>query len=256
MGQTGYWTGTHVYAAPQLGRNDPFVRAARHSRRVRQLRIVLPVAVGCALLAVVLISTFNPWRVLSGLPVQVGDVVISNTKITMEAPRLSGYTPDKRAYELTAKAAAQDLKNPTLVELRDMLAKVEMQDNVTVTMTAASGLYDTKDSKLKLNESIVLQSSSGYEAHLSDADVDIRKGTVTSENPVAVKLLNGDLNAQRLSITEQGASVLFHGGVSMNLMLGNGKAGQAPAETDQGAASGNAAASATDEPANEAGTKP
>ena len=71
-----------------------------------------------------LITYFNPLRMLAKLPIDVGDLVVSGTKITMEQPRLSGFTSDARAYELTAEAAAQDLTKPDMVELRNIHAKV------------------------------------------------------------------------------------------------------------------------------------
>ena len=44
-----------------------------------------------------------------------------------------------------------------------------------------------------------------------------------SDAPVAVKLLQGTLDAKRLEIIDSGDLVRFHGGVSMTLML-NGTA--------------------------------
>ena len=59
--------------------------------------------------------------------------------------------------------------------------------------------------------------STGYEARLSQAFVDIGKGTVTSEEHVDVKLLNGTLTSDRLRITGGGEVVRFEGNVVMNL---------------------------------------
>ncbi len=198
---------------------DPFLNAARHSRRVRLLRKLIPAIVVFALVIVIAISIFNPWRMLVKLPLDIGSLVISGTKITMESPRLAGFTPDKRAYEVSAKAAAQDLTKPDFVELSVIHAKVELEDKTIVLMDATGGLYDTKAEILKLNDNILLQSSNGYEGRLSEAIIDIRKGMVKSNKPVAIKLLNGDLNANRLEILETGALVRFGGGVTMNLML-------------------------------------
>ena len=51
------------------------------------------------------------------LPVYIGNLVVSGTKITMEKPHLSGFSADRRPYELQAKAAIQDLTDPDHVEL-------------------------------------------------------------------------------------------------------------------------------------------
>ena len=67
---------------------------------------------------VFLITYFNPLRMLAKLPIDVGNLVVSGTKITMEKPHLSGFTRDERAYELSADAAKQDLTKPDLIELQ------------------------------------------------------------------------------------------------------------------------------------------
>ena len=60
---------------------------------------------------------------------------------------------------------------------------------------------------LDLHKDIFLQSSTGYEARLTQAFVDMGKGTVTSDEHVDVKLLNGTLTADRLRITGGGEVV-------------------------------------------------
>jgi lipopolysaccharide export system protein LptC len=208
--------------ALQAGMDARFAIAARHSRMVRILRIAVPAVVGLAMAGVVAISIFNPFRaLLKQLPIDMDNLVVSGTKITMEAPHMSGFTPDQRPYEVWAKTATQDLNDPDHVELKTPRAKVLQEDRSTVTMEARTGLFDTKAQLLDLRKDIFLQSSTGYEARLSQALLDIGKGTVTSEEPVDVKLLNGTLTADRLRITEKGALVRFEGHVVMNLIMDN-----------------------------------
>jgi lipopolysaccharide export system protein LptC len=213
-----------VYSAQnpalQAGMDARFAIAARHSRLVRVLRIAVPAVVVLAMAGVVAISIFNPFRALmKQLPVDIDNLVVSGSKITMEAPHMSGFTPDQRPYEVWAKTATQDLTDPDHVELKTLRAKVLQEDRSTVTLEARTGLFDTKAQLLDLRKDIFLQSSTGYEARLSQAMLDIGKGTVTSEEPVDVKLLNGTLTADRLRITEKGALVRFEGHVVMNLIM-------------------------------------
>jgi lipopolysaccharide export system protein LptC len=199
-----------------------FAIAARHSRLVRVLRVAVPAVVGLAMAGVVAISIFNPFRALmKALPIDIDNLVVSGSKITMESPHLSGFSPDQRPYELWAKTATQDLKDPDHVELNTLRAKILQEDRSTVTLVARTGLFNTKAQLLDLRKDIFLQSSTGYEARLSQALLDIGKGTVTSEEPVDVKLLNGTLTADKLRITEKGALVRFEGHVVMNLIMDN-----------------------------------
>jgi lipopolysaccharide export system protein LptC len=197
-----------------------FAIAARHSRLVRVLRIAVPAVVALAMAGVIAISIFNPFRALmKQLPVDIDNLVVSGSKITMESPHLSGFSPDQRPYELWAKTATQDLTDPDHVELKTLRAKILQEDRSTVTLDARTGLFDTKAQLLDLRKDIFLQSSTGYEARLSQALLDIGKGTVTSEEPVDVKLLNGTLTADRLRITEKGELIRFEGNVKMNLIM-------------------------------------
>jgi lipopolysaccharide export system protein LptC len=204
----------------QAGMDARFAVAARHSRMVRALRVAVPAAVLLSMTAIVFISVYNPFRMLlPKLPaVDMGNLVVSGTKITMETPHLAGYTPDQRPYEVWAKTATQDLTDPDRVDLRTLRAKVLMEDRTTtITLDARTGLFDSKAQLLDLRKDIFLQSSSGYEARMSQAMVDIGKSTVTSEEHVDVKLLNGTLTADKLRIFNGGEVVRFEGNVVLNL---------------------------------------
>jgi len=197
-----------------------FAIAARHSRLVRVLRIAVPAVVALAMAGVIAISIFNPFRALmKQLPLDIDNLVVSGSTITLESPHLSGFSPDQRPYELWAKTATQDLTDPDHVELKTLRAKILQEDRSTVTMEARTGLFDTKAQLLDLRKDIFLQSSTGYEARMSQALLDIGKGTVTSDEPVDVKLLNGTLTADRLRIFDKGELVRFEGNVKMNLIM-------------------------------------
>ena len=196
-----------------------FAIASRHSRMVRVLRVAVPATVILSMTAIVFVSVYNPFRMLlPKLPVDMGNLVVSGTKITMETPHMSGYTPDQRPYEVWAKTATQDLTDPDHLELKTLKAKVLMEDRTTtIIMDARTGFFDSKAQLLDLRKDIFLQSSTGYEARLSQAMVDIGKSTVTSDEHVDVKLLNGTLSADKLRILGGGELVRFEGHVVLNL---------------------------------------
>lgn len=213
---------------PTRSRSDSertYRRALRHSRHVRWLRAGLLGAIALALLAVV-IDNYLPVGGLR-LPAEIGKLVIQGTTITMEQPHLTGFTGDQRPYEFTADAAQQDITKPDLVQLQRIRAKIEMADKSMVHLWADTGLFNMKTQMLLLNQNIHMVSSTGYEARLSQASIDMNKGTVVSDTPVWVKLLDGDLNAKQLQIDDKG-SVLRFTDVTMVLQSGkqDAKAGQ------------------------------
>ena len=221
---------TALSADSRNGFERSYRAALRHSRYVRWLRICVPAGIAALLLTVIGINYMPP---IGGfrLPGELGKLVIHGTRITMQQPRLAGYTVDSRAYEFSADAAGQDITKPNLVELHQLHAKMELQDSSTVEMSALSGVYDAKTEMLTLREDIQLVSSTGYEGRLIEAVIDVRKGNLVSDKPVSVKMLDGFLNAKRLDIVDRGSVVRFSG-VAMTLLPGQRASAQA-AKTSQ-----------------------
>jgi len=219
------YSSTISMPAPRVGREiGPrdaerlFRAAARHSRFVRWMRRAIPAAIVVVAAVIVIATFFNPFRLIGVFPIDIGKVSLSGTKITMEAPRLAGFTSDARPYELTARAAAQDLTKPEVLELKGINAKVELNDGQRVQIKAINGLFDTKSEILKLRDEIVLTTTTGYEGRLSEATVETGTGHIVSDSPVEMKLLNGGrLNANHLEIVDNGASIQFSGGVELLL---------------------------------------
>jgi lipopolysaccharide export system protein LptC len=191
-------------------------RAVRHSWHVRWLRFGVPLGIIAALLAVVLANYLPPPGGIR-LPGDLGKLVIKGTKITMQQPKISGFTSDGRPYEFTAVTAAQDITKPDVLELAQIHATMQLADKSTVEVTAPRGTYDLKGEILTLHDDIALVSSTGYAARLTEAVLDTRKGNVVSEKPVAVKLLNGFLNSKRMEVVNNGELLRFDGGVTMTL---------------------------------------
>jgi lipopolysaccharide export system protein LptC len=197
---------------------DRVVRIARrHSLFVRVMRIGLPLAVIIGLTALVLFSYFKPMQIFDKLPGLSGNLGIQGSKITMQLPKIAGFTRDSRAYELTAENAVQDIATPDLIELQNLRAKMEMQDKDVVNLTAKAGTYNTKGDKIVLRDQIVVTSGQGYSARLREAAVDMKGGNVTSEQPVEVTLPNGLLTSNGMEITESGAVIRFNRGVVLTL---------------------------------------
>jgi lipopolysaccharide export system protein LptC len=206
-----------IRAPRQIGRTDVervFRAAARHSRFVRFLRFSIPVGM-VVILAILLASTFfNPSRLFPSFPIDPGKFSLSGTKVVMELPRVTGFSSDSQRYEVTARTATQDLTKPDILDLKDVNAQMELKDGQLVTITSPNGVYDTKGELLRLHDHIAVNSTSGYEAHLSEATVNTASGNIVSESPVEVKLPNNGLvNANHLEVMENGASILFGGGV-------------------------------------------
>jgi lipopolysaccharide export system protein LptC len=207
-------TGTHAWRATTgSDREREFRSARRHSRWVRRLRVGIPAVVVVGLCVYTLSAWLNPLTALSRLP--TGKLVVSGTRITMDLPKLAGFTRDGRSYELTASAAAQDLRRPHFIELKEVRARVELVDGSVVNVRSNTGLYETKNEVVTLYQDVVVASSAGTEIRLSEARLDMRKAHVLSNQPVEVLLPNGRIDANQMEVVEGGDVVQFRGGVTM-----------------------------------------
>jgi lipopolysaccharide export system protein LptC len=203
------------FSADARGDAEHLYRAAlRHSRLVRVLRIGVPALLAGALLLTIganYMPAVGPLR----LPGEIGKLVIKGHKVTMQQPRLTGYTVDSRPYEFTASSADQDITKPDLMDLHQIQAKIELEDKSIVNLTANSGSYDMKTEMLTLADKIHVVSSNGYEARLSEAAVDVHKGTIISDKPVWVKLTGSVIDGKNLEVRDSGNVIRFSGGVRM-----------------------------------------
>jgi lipopolysaccharide export system protein LptC len=115
---------------------------------------------------------------------------------------------------VTARAAAQDITKPDVLELEDIRATMDMKGSGTFEVLAQSGVFETKNDKLLLQRNIRLNSAN-YQATLSEAVVNVRTGNLISEKPVEVTMTQGVVNANRLQVMNSGEIVLFDQGVTV-----------------------------------------
>lgn len=191
--------------------------AGRHSRLVRVLRIGLPAAVVVAFGAYMGLSYFNPMEALARLPSVSGKLGVSGSKITMDAPKIAGIGRNQRAYQMTAETAVQDIKKPEELELKNLRAEIEMADSDILVVTAKTGTYYTKSDKVTLREHVVFTTAQGLNAKMREAVIDMKKGTLQSDQFVDFKLPSGRVQANGVEIEDNGEVVRFTRGVVFDL---------------------------------------
>ncbi|WP_298951326.1 LPS export ABC transporter periplasmic protein LptC [uncultured Methylobacterium sp.] len=189
-------------------------RARRHSAQVRWLRRAIPLAAGLSALAIAAAAWLNPFADL-GVSVSLGSIGVSGSKVTMESPRLSGYrSKDNRPYEVTARAALQDVRKPFIIELESMRGRLITDANGGLAhIEAAAGVFDTQKEALELNRSIRLWTDKGQEARLTSAHVDFKSGSMTSAEPVTVTMPTGSIRSDTIAVAENGKTISFVGNV-------------------------------------------
>jgi lipopolysaccharide export system protein LptC len=192
-------------------------RAARqHSRVVTALRRLVP-GLAVALVAGFVVTSLLDMRSLTEPVFDSSAMAVSGSTITMDQPRLTGFNSERRAYEVIASRAEQDIGSPQNIDLSQLAARMQLAGDGWARLESNQGFLDSESQKLKLKDNVVVTSNTGYQADMRSADVDLEEGRVVSDEPVTVKLEQGTINADRLEIRDGGDLIIFQGRVRMLL---------------------------------------
>ncbi|MEP9354353.1 hypothetical protein ABLE93_12220 [Xanthobacter sp. KR7-65] len=196
-----------------------FTSARRHSARVRWIKRLVPLSIVLAVVIIGGASLLSRLKLTIELPFDIGHLTLSGSRLTMELPKLSGFTDDNRGYRVTAKTATQDLTRPDVIDLTDIEARLEMADKGWASVLAKTGSFDTKKQFITLGDGVDLAMNGGYGGKLQDAQVDVKAGTIVTPHAVLFTYLDGKLVADRLDVTERGTRALFQGNVQLDFRL-------------------------------------
>jgi lipopolysaccharide export system protein LptC len=210
-------------ASRRFDRGGAYRAARRHSVYVRLLRWAIPIGCLFAVAGLLGVMLFDPFSKLPG-NVSIASLGLSGTKVTMEAPKLSGYRQDGRRYDVRATSGVQDIKVPNVIELNQMDATFETGDANRVHVMAPLAVYDSGREFMQMRGDVRVTSQSGFDIRMHDADVDMKAGGIQSQQPVHVLMPRGTIDADRLSISNGGQQVTFDGNVVTVLTPADGEA--------------------------------
>lgn len=195
------------------GRRLEQIRARRHTRRVKRLRVLVPAA-GAVLVALLVgaavLPKLLPLSALSGLRLTADGLV-------MNAPRLSGHLGEGRRYEVVATRAVQSLVDPSRLSLEGLDADLDMGRGQRVTIFGARAAYDTDTEILELSDGVAIASSDGNEMRLAGATVFLREGRVEGEGGIEITSPRGHIRAGAVDITGGGSLIRLSDGVSITI---------------------------------------
>lgn len=201
-------------AMPQSGaiRVDAYHEAARHSARVRRLKIILPLIaflIGAIFVAVSVVRAFLPENL------QIENATIENGKIVMQNPAISGRNKQDISYSMKAVRALQDISNPDIITLETIHAEMPVNDTLIATVDATSGIYDRGGNTLNMNAPFSITMNNGLVADFQAAYLDINAGEMETKKPIAISMSGGSIVAQSLRMTDKGRIVTFEGKVKV-----------------------------------------
>ena len=195
--------------------SQDFGRAHSHSKRVAILKKILP------LMALGIVGLFVLQAMTAHIPIaniSVDEIGLKEGRLVMGRPKMAGFDKNSRPYDVQAVQAIQDLAKPGKVLLKSIDAKLPMDATSFANIHAKSGIYDTENKKLILDDEVSITGARGMDLLLKDASIDIKSGTMESQKPVSVKSGNTNLSADSVRVENDGKRILFNNRVKMTIV--------------------------------------
>lgn len=203
-----------------------FAQANRHSRRVRILKIGLPVV---AVAMVALFMARSWFTIPEGVSIDLSEVSVDGGRLVMAQPALEGLADGNRKYRMTAQRAIQDIGGGGPVDLEGINAVVPLEEGATMTISAEAGRFDRAANTLDIDTVIDMQADNGMRARLRSARFDIGAGSLDTSDPVEIFTEGGEIRADSMAVRDGGAVMIFENRVRVQLarpLQRDGEAGQ------------------------------
>lgn len=195
-------------------RRDAFRQAKHHSRRVRLLKIVLP------LLALVMAGGFAGYSWLS-TPAEISfDITktsFADGKLVMANPKLEGFSKNSMPYSMTAVQAIQNVDASGVFELEAINAKLPIDADSWATVEAPRGIYNRDANTIDFTGDVLITTTDGMKAKFSKAFFDIGKGDLKTSEPVDINTGGTQIAADSMMVLENGKVLIFEKRVRMEI---------------------------------------
>ena len=178
--------------------------APGYSRRVRRLRIALPIAV----VATVVIVIF--WPQIRAQFVHQTETTADERQARMINGRYVGSDSHGRPYTVTYDAAEQ-APNGGPIELTNPTAELTLSNGHWVAVKAAHGHFDQAAGLLDLSGNVELFHDDGYRFTTERAHVEFNKNLTWGERAITGRGPKGEITGRGFRIVNNGDAVVITG---------------------------------------------
>jgi lipopolysaccharide export system protein LptC len=213
-------TGRDRLSAITAPRASAIPQAMRHSARVTRLRRWILWGAGLIVVSVGLGLLVSSLRFLP-TDLNLARIALKGTSIVIDGPRLVGYQKDGRPYEIRARQGVQDITHPDVFDLDGLDIRIESAEAGALSMTAAKGHYSARADRAEMSGGVSMSDNKSFDMRLASAVFDLKTSKMTSDTPVKVRLVGGEVDAKSVEFSEKERRARFSGGVH-SLIYGEG----------------------------------
>ena len=188
-----------------------------HDRFIRLLKIALPAAIG-VVLAFLAFAPLEDKQEVSFL-LDKTKVEHAEERMKVESAQYRGIDGRGRPFLLTAGSAVQQSSADPVVHIRDMNARLELEDG-PARLRALQARYNMETDRVEVVGPLLFAAADGYRMRTSDVIVDLRERTLASRGPVQGQMPLGRFSAGRLEADLPGRRVVLSGRARVHIVQG------------------------------------
>lgn len=166
-----------------------------HDRLIRLLKNLLPMGVG-ALAAFLVAAPFTMDGEVSFV-LDKNDVDVASERMKVREALYRGEDSKGRPFSLRAGSAVQRTSRDPVVEMKDLSARLLMQDGAAV-LTAKQGRYNLESERMAINGPVQFDSAQGYRLTTRDVTIDLKSRRMNSDGRVYGRIPIGTFDADHL----------------------------------------------------------
>ena len=190
---------------------------ASHDRVIRVLKLALPALIG-VVLAFLAFSPLEDKQEISFL-LDKNKVDTAEERLKVTAAQYRGQDNDGRPFVLSARSALQATSADPVVEIRDMSARILLDDG-PAQLRAGRARYNMESDQVDVLGPILLSAAGGYTMRTHDVNVDLRARTLSSRGAVEGRMPLGRFSADRLHANLPDRTVVLTGRARLHIDQG------------------------------------
>ncbi|TNE33573.1 MAG: LPS export ABC transporter periplasmic protein LptC [Alphaproteobacteria bacterium] len=187
---------------------------SRYSHFVSVIKFIL---LGLAILLVGLAFVLPNLEKEEGFTLDYANLTLSDDGLTMKNPQYMASDLSDRHYMVTADTATQRDATGSLVTLKNLQADITLTSGDWISLSAPKGELNTETGLLRLFGKINIFSDSGNELTGRSADVNLKKNTIESSNPLKGHGPLGAIEADSVKASEGTGVLRFEGNVKVTI---------------------------------------
>ena len=134
---------------------------------------------------------------------------VTQEKVIVKQSTVKGYDREDQPYTIDAVSANQDPDQPNIIQLQQVTGLLRKASGNQFTITADSGVYNSRDRTLDLQDNIVIVSPGRFTAKMPKARITLENKELISDDHVVVTLNSGEITANGVRIADDGKNITF-----------------------------------------------